>query len=209
MSVILFVHESGVAVQKAAYLDHHLLCRIVVHSCRMQLLTVQFSPIVNTEPEKHTTGPLAAEQSTANRQGSKTSAKTANQEIPRKQKHPGVYTRNLTEVRGRVPQSGIPDHSTCAGRLAEFWKVPGTLTGSRRDTRSIDAKRGSPPGSHCARRAGRLGLSVLRSSVEGMQENAKAKAKTQCSTGDTQIKTPDDTTRQGNDPQPGLQYLLR
>jgi hypothetical protein len=94
MSVILFVRESGVAVEKAAYLDHHLLCRIVVHSCRMQLLTVQFSPIVNTEPEKHTTGPLAAEQSTANRQGSKTSAKTANQEIPRKQSTLG-YTPGI------------------------------------------------------------------------------------------------------------------
>jgi hypothetical protein len=34
-----------------------------------------------------------------------------------------------------------------------------------------------------------------------MQENVKAKYKTQCSIGDTQIKTPDDTTRQGNDPQ--------
>jgi hypothetical protein len=34
-----------------------------------------------------------------------------------------------------------------------------------------------------------------------MQENAKAKDKTQCSIGDTQIKTPDDTARLGNDPQ--------
>jgi hypothetical protein len=49
------VHESSVAVHKAAYLDNRLLCRIVVHSCRMQLLTAQFSPIVNTEPEDHTT----------------------------------------------------------------------------------------------------------------------------------------------------------
>jgi hypothetical protein len=49
------VHESSVAVQKTAYLDNHLLCRIVVHSCRMQLLTAQFSPIVNTEPEEHAT----------------------------------------------------------------------------------------------------------------------------------------------------------
>lgn len=49
------VHESSVAVQKAAHLDNHLLCRIAVHSCRMPLLTAQFSPIVNTEPEKHTT----------------------------------------------------------------------------------------------------------------------------------------------------------
>jgi hypothetical protein len=49
------VHESSIAVQKAAYLDNHLLCRIVVHSCRMQLLTAQFSPIVNTEPEEDTT----------------------------------------------------------------------------------------------------------------------------------------------------------
>lgn len=31
------VHESSVAVQKAAYLDNHLLCRIVIHCCRMQL----------------------------------------------------------------------------------------------------------------------------------------------------------------------------
>jgi hypothetical protein len=54
MSFVL-VHESSVAVQKAAYLDNHTLCRIVVHSCRMQLLRAQFSAIVNTEPEEHTT----------------------------------------------------------------------------------------------------------------------------------------------------------
>ena len=55
MSVILARFESSVVVQKAAYLENHLLCRIVLHFCRIQLLTAQFSPIVNTEPKKHRT----------------------------------------------------------------------------------------------------------------------------------------------------------
>jgi hypothetical protein len=57
MSVILvrlFKNPALLSI-KAAYFDSHLLCRIVAHSGRMQLLTAQFSAIVNTEPEEHTT----------------------------------------------------------------------------------------------------------------------------------------------------------
>ena len=51
MSFILVRSRIQRCCQKAAYLDNHLLCRIVVHSCGMQLLNAQFSPIVNTEPK--------------------------------------------------------------------------------------------------------------------------------------------------------------